>query len=1114
MILNRLGVKKQNKISTKVNPQMTNVTTNDETLNRNSRQKLLADIAIKKENIRTVNIIGSKTTLYSYEDMFKLANEVIIKSSKLTLDVNNIRGTVNDPRMGGVHTASNMTFAKCQQCFQINCPGHYGLIKFYQGGWIINPIFIKDVMKVLQCVCNSCSSLLCCESTLRRKGILDLNNEMRLKQIYDICKKIYYCKNKKESAEYHCTDGTVVDIIKNCDIAPLFDSKNIQKEGVIKFYKRKEDMEKLNIPKKGSTLMAYSVEKVYSILNAISDRDAQILGFEPGSHPRNMILKAILVMPELSRPPVYEGSNDLKMDNLTNKYATIVTKNENIGKDQNFKTIKISEYIYVDKDKQKKTTKANKESKTELEIMNEKVHSLYTAYLQLLLNNNDAKTGKNKKTPAKEYKSVFDRIQGKEAILRSLLMGKRNDYCARTVASPDASLNFGQVSLPQQWKRILTKPVKINDLNKKYLEGLLLEGKIEFITNHLTKIRFEIRPENRYKYKLKIGDIVERHGEDGDRHIINRQPSLHKYSIMSYEVIYRDTLTIGHHISHTTPMNCDFDGDENNVWDPQNIEVEVECLEILNARKNIMSGQTNRPIMGLVMNSVTGSYLLSDPNVRLSRDFFKDILGEITSDEFFDTLNARLDKYGVHPLSGQALISCLLPDDFNYEKGSENKVIIREGVLINGRLTKGHVGVSDRSIIQEMWKKYGHKRITKFLTDAPRVINYWLKEIGFTVGIKDCVNLAINPETNLVEDKNELIMKDVLAQAYLKIDSLNINTKEPNKLIKELKENEISKIVDIAEVAGEKMAKETLQGDNAIAIMTEKGAGTKGAVQNIVQILGAVGQQFFQGKRFEFSITDGTRCLPAYDRNSTEPEARGFVKNSFFKGLSPEELFYIQAGCRENLTDTSLKTAITGRLEHLLIRSMENIKIANDGSVRNTVGYLFNPCYNAGYSVSEMLMVEDKQHPKLSSFIDIGSLIDDLNTEAGWISENIYNIIENKKSALRLELEQNPIVPIKFKSKNKNKKESLKHDECNRGYGNLPQKLSIYEASRIIWTRASQLENNQKPLIDVGDLIDAVKIAKKEFKAGILKIYIIRNMPDGSIQRVYPTKENIDYSIL
>lgn len=1111
MKFNRPGFKKQNKILTKDLSQSKGVSNED--MNPKVRQKLLARIAEKKESFRPVNIIGSKTTLYSFEDMVKLANEVYIDSSKITFDANNIRGTVNDPRMGGVITASSSTHAICTQCYQPNCPGHYGLIKFYPGGWIINPIFIKDVMKVLQCVCNSCSSLLCCETTLKKKRILEYNNEIRLKKIYEISKDIFYCKNKKEHTVYQCNDGTEIDIIKNCKVAPDFDSKNIQKEGVIKFYRRQENSEK-KIPKTEGTLMAYTVEKVYSILNAISDHDAKILGFEEGSHPRNMVLKGILVIPELSRPPVYEGSSDKRMDQLTYKYATIVTKNENIGKEQNFKTIRNKgEYLYIDKSKNRKTGfKAKKEKKDELETMNDMVHQLYTAYLQLLLNTNDAKSGKATKTGAvKDYKSVFDRIQGKEAIMRALLMGKRNDYCARTVASPDASLKFGQVSLPEKWKSILTKPVRVNDLNMKHLENLLISGKIDFITTHSGEGRLEVRPENRYKLKLRVGDIVHRHGQDGDRHIINRQPSLHKYSIMSYEVVYGDRLTIGHHLSHTTPMNCDFDGDENNVWDPQNIEVEVECLEILNARKNVMSGQTNKPIMGLVMNSVTGSFLISNPKVRLSREFFENTISVITNDEYFDTLNARLEKYGVHPLSGQALYSCLLPDDFNYRKGS---VIIREGILVNGQLTKGHVGVSDRSIIQELWKKYGYKRVTKFLTDAPRLINYWLKEYGFTVGIKDCINTSINPDTGFVEDKNELLMKKVMAQAYIDIDALDLNAKGTSKMIKDLKENKVAKIVNITETAGDQIVKELLSDDNAIKIMTEKGAGTKGALQNIVQIMCAVSQQNFQGKRFEFDMTDGTRCLPAFDPNATEPEARGFVKSSFFKGLNPEELFFIQAGCRENLSDTSLKTAITGRLEHLLIRSMENIKIANDGSVRNTIGYLFNPCYNCGYNPAEMVTIDDKQNDKLASFVDIKTLIDDLNTEAGWVPEDIYDLIQKKREDLKIELEQNPIVPIQFKSKNKTKKPNINLEESNRGYGNLPRKLSVYEVSRIIWTRAAQLERNAPPMIDVGDLIEPIKIAVKEFKLGILPIYIIRNMPDGSIERVYPTKENIDYSIL
>lgn len=1113
---------------------------------KKSREALLAEAALKRDQIKNANVLGSNTSIYSFEEIMRIGRSVFISNATVTFDPSKTDKTVNDARMGGVNTTatSSKKFTPCKQCSQIDCPGHYGVILFRKGGWIPHPLFIKDIAKVLQCICPCCSKLLACRSSLIKEGLgsPDLSSEIKLKKIYEISKKLLFCKSKNEVTEYRSLDGERLDIKKVCDIVPLYDTKRIQIEGVIKFVKRKEDGKTLEkAPGSKTNIFAYTPERVFGILNAISDEDAEALGFNPalGSHPRNLVLRAIPVIPESARTPAYEGTNELKPDNLTWKYAAIVNKNLAIMNSELFDNLpRVQEYeYYIEKNtkmgkkkgetgKKKGEKRSMMTEKEKLAEINAKVHNLYTAYMGLLMNSPDNKN--KKKNGTKDYKSVLDRLQGKEAIMRSLLMGKRNDYCARTVASPNPSLKFGQVSLPRVWKRILTKPVMVNDLNIRYLNKLKTDGEIEHIVNGMTKIRFSVVPGNHYV--IKVGDIVERHGQDGDRHILNRQPSLHKYSIMSYEVIYIDTLTIGHHLSHTSPMNMDFDGDECNLWAPQNLEVESECREILNARNNVISGQNSRPTMGLVMNSVTGSFLLTDPTVRLSRSFFKDATKIIVNDEFLDTLPKRLEKFGVHPFSGQALFSCLLPDDFNYDASGKEQVSIREGVLIRGRLRKSHIGASERSIVQELWKKYGHKRVTKFLTDGPRLVNYWLKEVGFTVGLRDCMNIATNPITKApfpkgenMPEENVSITQSELTRVYIEIDALDLNKKE-SKVISDLKEIKVCQILNITESAGAKLAKQILQGDNSIGIMTEEGAGTKGATANIMQILGAVGQQYEQGKRFAQSITDGTRCMPAYDKNDTSPEARGFVPQSFMEGLDPEGLFKIHVGCRENLTDTSLKTAVTGTIEHLLIRSLENIIVMHDLSVRSINTFIiYNTLFNNSYDAAKMIKIKDAQNNDRPSFVDIDSICEDLMSERGFYPTDLVNFVLEKKDKLKTELEVKPIKPITFTPKKK-VKEIPDLFLSNREYSETPQKLSIYENARIIWTRAMQIANNAPLYLDITKefnakkvregKVDAHKIARKEFKLGLLPIYSIRSLPSGEIRRVYPTIENINYSLL
>jgi DNA-directed RNA polymerase beta' subunit len=346
-------------------------------------------------------------------------------------------------------------------------------------------------------------------------------------------------------------------------------------------------------------------EEVISILDSLPEYVLKTLGFPTGSHPRNMIMKGILVPPVIARPPIYEGGA-IHHDQLTHMYVTIVRKVANIASGKP-----------------------------------DAVIELYTAVKQLIF-----KT-EGKKMSMRDFLSIVERIQGKNALLRGLLMGKRNNYCGRTVAGPDPSLRYGQVRLPESWAKVLTKPDKVTYFNIHNLQALLEAGQITHITPVRTGLRKFYDP--RFKYRLQIGDKVERWLRDGDRVVVNRQPTLHRQSMMSYEVVLGYQLTIGLHLSYTSPMNCDFDGDENNAWSPQDFEVEAEAEIILDVKQNIMSSEQNRPIMGLVMNSISGAYLLTESTTRIDDDLFAELIGLITNQDVLQSLYARLTKYGVHP---------------------------------------------------------------------------------------------------------------------------------------------------------------------------------------------------------------------------------------------------------------------------------------------------------------------------------------------------------------------------------------------------------------------------------------------------------------------------------
>ena len=835
-------------------------------------------------------------------------------------------------------------------------------------------------------------------------------------------------------------------ILLPCDINPIFITTDIKEKGEITFRRAEKGNKKVN---KDDPIKLMPINTVINILNRISDHDAKLMGFPTGSHPRNMIMMGILVPPIIARPPIYE--NGLQHhDQLTHMFINIMRKVENIT-----------------------MCKAGA------------VGELYTSVKQLIFKTDAKKMG------MREFLSIVERIQGKNALLRGLLMGKRVDYCGRTVAGPDSSLRFGQIRLPKVWAPILTKKITVANFNIHYLQDLFESGKIEHITHAKTGLRKYYS--NRIPYTLCIGDKVERWLQDGDRVIVNRQPTLHRQSMMAYEVVLGNALSIGLHLSYTSPMNCDFDGDENNAWVPQDFEVEAEVEILINVKHNIMSSEQNRPIMGLVMNSVSAAYLLSKNNCMIDDDLFAELLTLITDQSNLTSLYGRLMKYGVHPRSGQAIFSAMLPADFYY---NNKGVLILEGILICGRLKKSHVGASHRTIIQELYKNYGPLRTSDFFTDAPWILNKWLIESGFSVGILDMINLAVD-ENNKEYNKNESILKGELAKIYVRLEALG--EKSTNPIEEAHRIRQITNLSDIANGIGIRLANETITADNAIGVMTEKGAGTKGGIANIGQMMGSVGQQFYRSERLKATITGGRRLLPTYDEDDNNPEANAFIPTSFFTGLNPQGLFFLQAGGRENLLDTALKTAETGTIAHRMVKAFENIVIGYDGSIRNTIGTMFAPMYNSGYDVGEMMAVDYPGKQDFSTFIDIKSVVSELNVKRGWVPKDVNAYIINKRQKMPSHNEN--ILSTKYVVPSVRNDYKITSSQF---------KITKFERARLTGIRATQLSNNACPLVNIGSEIDPVKIAMSEYKAGCLKdFYIVRKYADGTYQKVYCTLDNI-----
>lgn len=897
-------------------------------INKNAMRKHINSTIRTVQSVPQVLIMGADITIASYEDMK-------IDGIKINSDQETGLYTLSDSRMGTIDSG-----IPCSTCSRDanNCPGHDGYIDLVRP--IYHPIFITQVIQVLKSVCNSCSRLLLDDDELRAftpyigKARIKMISEASVKRTChrgiwegeETLEKMYEKgKNPGESREDFIQRYNIN--IGKCPSNPEYISSKVQDSHKIFFIdpnsKEKEVM---------------SIDRIYNFIFAnIPDGDLKKLGFntDNGAHPRNFIMSAIPVMPPRARPP-RPVNGKFEPDYITEKYTAI---------------IKANNAMIASTDESKR------------EELTDKIFRLFREIVDRAERQNSG-----------SQKSIKDRLQSKDGFMRKCLMGARGNFSARTVLGPDPNLRVNQIGIPSLFAPYLTTEEVMCTYNESKLKGLLEQGKVRSVVRGRLHpnpgIRYDIILNDQGKPKrpveLRYGDKVERHLMNGDMIMFNRQPTLHRKGMMAHEVVlYKDRLTIGTPLQVTPAYNADYDGDEGNLHALMNVESMSEALVLMNVRDCLS-------MVGLVMDSVTGAYLLTDPTVMIERDLWWRCINATTSitQANVASLFERCDRYYIPRYSGQSLFSALLPENFVYDK---DDVSIKEGVLVSGRIRKAHVGVGGgRTINQLIEKEYGQDRTIEFLSDAAFLITEWLNARGFSVGLADCI------PKNYDELKHKRDME--LAAVKMRIEALG--PKRVNLLQEEEREMRIT-----GELAAYKQAGQVLSKGIPGAINDMIEGQAKGGRFNAMQISMGLGSQEYKGRRLKQNLTGGTRNLPHFLPGSEDIEARGFIKESFFEGLPPAAFFFHHQAGREGLIDTAVNTSVSGDIQHRLSKAMENIKIAADGSVRTINGLILQEVYgNDGFNAETLIGVsgEGGSYP---SFIDLSSVCTKINNKYGWIKE-------------------------------------------------------------------------------------------------------------------------------
>jgi len=810
-------------------------------------------------------IVGVQFGIANPDDIVK-RSVVEVTTDKTYLSGNPAPNGVFDSRFGVIENGK-----VCPTCKQTNqyCPGHFGHITLARPVYLYQ--FFDVIEKLCNCVCLNCSTPLARSSPDSPPGM------GRFKEIRDILgkKKPLLCPN--------CNTAVFAKVAKVVGKAASLEGKFPIVKG--------EAAAETGPP---TPLQA---EMVLRAFQRITNEDCEVLGFNPlFARPEWMVCTVLAVPPLTVRPSVVMDDNQRMEDDLTHILISILRHNQSL------------------RDRMDKGETA--------EVIDR--HTALLQYDVATYVDNDIKgmapAAQRSGRPLRTLKARFGAKTGR---VRGNLMGKRVDFSARSVITPDANIELDELGVPLEIAVNLTFPEIVSVYNRDRLMGYIRNGpdkhpgaKTVFLKQDKRSV--SLRFVNAETLDLREGDVVHRHLLDGDIVLFNRQPSLHKASMMAHRVVVLPYSTFRLNVSATRPYNADFDGDEMNMHVPQSIAAATELRYLASVLRNIISPRTNSPIIQLFQDTMTGIYRITLPDVTVPEVVAMNIIAKIKRP--FTRKNA--------PWTGAEIISAAFPI-MNF-KGS---VTIENGQLVKGIMRKS----ACTALIHTVYNDFGPERAGQLINDIQSVVTRFNLFTGFSVGTADLIS---NIETQRFVDAKlaearaavAAILTDIHAGSFKNVSGMSDGEDLEDKISSALK--------TVASDINMEVVK-SLPADNRMIQMVN--SGSKGGPQNITQMVALLGQQLIEGRRVQYTLQD--RTLPHFARYDDGAESRGFVQNSFVSGLMPAEFFFHAQAGREGLIDTAVKTSDTGYIQRRLMKTMEDQHLEYDGSVRNVLGSVIQYVY-------------------------------------------------------------------------------------------------------------------------------------------------------------------------
>ncbi|XP_055835771.1 DNA-directed RNA polymerase III subunit 1-like [Solanum dulcamara] len=869
------------------------------------------------EDVGPRKIKSIQFSLFSEAEIMKLAEVEVYLGLYYESTKKPIRSGLLDPRMGPPN--KNGCCETCYGNFR-ECPGHYGYLVLALP--VYNVGYLGTVVNILKCICKCCSSILLDDK--ERRDILKKMRNPRIEFLKksELLKKVVTRCNTMTSSQKAATCskcGYMNGMVKRVQLKIIHEQGNrILDELNVAISDKRELRASVSVPPE------IDPKVVYSLFKNMSDEDCELLYLS--DRPEKLLITSIPVPPIAIRPSVFvDGGTQSNENDITERLKFIIQANASLHQEMSDSTpvkslnlwtslqMEVAQYINSD-------------------VRGVPLHNMQSS---------------------KPLSGFTQRLKGKQGRFRGNLSGKRVEYTGRTVISPDPNLKITEVAVPILMAQILTYPERVSQHNIEKLRQCVRNGPNKYpgakFIRHPdgTEISLMFSSRKRHADELKFDYIVDRHLEDGDIILFNRQPSLHRMSIMSHRARIMPWRTLRFNESVCNPYNADFDGDEMNMHVPQTEEARTEALMLMGVQNNLCTPKSGEILVASTQDFLTSSFLITRKDTFYNRASFSLICSymgdamdptDLPTPAFIKPVELWTGKQLFHmllrPYSKMRVYVNLTVTEKSYSgKGetmcpSDGFVYFRNSELISGQLGKATLGNGNKDgLYSVLLRDYKSHAAATCMNRLAKLSARWIGNHGFSIGIDD-----VTPGENLVKQKQGEIHRNYKkCEDYIKQFNEGKLAVQPGCDAAQTLEAEVTMSLNKVRDDIGKICMKALDWRNSPLIMSQ--CGSKGSPINISQMIACVGQQSVGGRRAPDGFID--RSLPHFPFKSKFPAAKGFVAHSFFDGLSATEFFFHTMGGREGLVDTAVKTADTGYMSRRLMKALEDLAVYYDSTVRN-----------------------------------------------------------------------------------------------------------------------------------------------------------------------------------